>query len=97
VRAILRRLAALDSEQEGSMGADGDLSGAGRLVPRLTVSLDVLDELELDHCAALFLAHIDGRADLSHILNGCALPRVKALRTLCVLIERHIVVVRGER
>jgi hypothetical protein len=69
----------------------------GRRVPALTVSPDVLDELDLDHCAALVLAYIDGVTDLSRVLNACGLPRVEALRTLCALVERRIIVLRTRR
>jgi hypothetical protein len=60
-----------------------------------TVSADVLDEIELDRCAALFLAHIDGRADLSRVLSACPLSEVECVRTLCELIERRIVAIRS--
>jgi hypothetical protein len=86
--------------------AVGDEAGAivaaerlmvGRRVPALTVSLDIVDEIELDHCAALVLSYIDGMTDVSHVLNACGLPRVEALRTLCALIDRRIVVLRAAR
>jgi hypothetical protein len=86
--------------------AVGDEAGAivaadrllvGRRVPALTVSLDIVDEIELDHCAALVLAYIDGMTDVSHVLNACGLPRAEALRTLCALIERRIVMLRAAR
>jgi hypothetical protein len=66
-------------------------------VPVTTVSADVLDELELDRCAALFLAHIDGRADLSRVLCACPLSEADCVRTLCELIARRIVALRPGR
>jgi hypothetical protein len=95
-RALLRTFAS--SAEGNDLGAvsDTELAAWGRLVPRVTVSPDVLDELELDHCAALVLAHIDGRAGLSQVLDTCGLPLTAALRTLCVLVERHIVVIRPD-
>ncbi len=92
VRDILRRLAAGD--EAGAMAAANRLT-ASRPVPAVTVSFDVLDEIELDDCAALVLAHIDGRTELSRVLNGCELPLAEGLRTLCALIERRIVVLRA--
>jgi hypothetical protein len=86
--------------------AMGDAAGAivaadrlqvGRRVPALTVSLDIVDEIDLDHCAALVLAYIDGMIDVSQVLNACGLPRGDALRTLCALVERRIVVLRAPR
>jgi hypothetical protein len=73
--------------------ADGLLDG--RRVPALTVSLDVLDEIDLDHCAVLVLAHIDGVTDLSQVLGASSLSLEDALRTLCELIDRRIVVLRA--
>ncbi len=66
----------------------------GRRVPALTVSLDVLDELELDHRADLVLAQVDGTTSLSRVLAQTSLERGDALRTVCELVERHILVLR---
>ena len=66
----------------------------GRRVPALTVSLDVLDELELDHRAALVLAHVDGTTPLSQLLEESCLEGGDALRTVCELVERRILVLR---
>jgi hypothetical protein len=96
VRALLRTFASSGECSDIGEISDAELAASGRLVPRLTVSPDVLDELELDRCAALVLSHIDGRAGLSQVLNRCGLPRTASLRTLCVLIERHIVVIRPD-
>jgi hypothetical protein len=83
--------------------AVGDEAGAiaaaallldGRRVPALTVSLDVLDELELDHRAALVLAQVDGTTPLSQLLRESCLSPGDALRTLCELVERRILVLR---
>jgi hypothetical protein len=91
VRDILRLLA--EGDDAGAIAAANRLA-AGRPVPAVTVSFDVLDEIELDECAVLVLAHIDGRTDLSRVLNGCELPFAEGLRTVCALIERRIVVLR---
>jgi hypothetical protein len=86
--------------------AVGDVGGAiaaaehlldGRRVPALTVSLDVLDELALDHRAALVLAHVDGATPLSRVLVDSRLERGDALRTLCDLVERRILVLRSPK
>jgi len=86
--------------------AVGDVAGAiaaaellldGRRVPALTVSLDVLDELELDHRAALVLAQVDGTTPLSRVLRDSCLERGDALRTVCDLVERRILVLRTPR
>jgi hypothetical protein len=69
----------------------------GRRVPALTVSLDVLDELELDHRAALILAQVDGATPLSRVLEDSCLAEGDAIRTLCELIERRILVLRPPR
>ena len=66
----------------------------GRRAPALTVSLDVLDELELDHRAALVLGQVDGTTPLSQVLRESCLERGVALRTLCELVERHILILR---
>jgi hypothetical protein len=67
----------------------------GRRVPALTVSLDVLDELSLEHRAALVLAQIDGATPLSRVLTDSGLTRGDAIRTLCELVERRILVLRS--
>jgi hypothetical protein len=86
--------------------AMGDAAGAiaaaellldGRRAPALTVSLDVLDELELDHRAALLLAQVDGTTPLSRVLRDSCLEPGDALRTLCDLVERRILVLRSPR
>jgi hypothetical protein len=69
----------------------------GRRVPALTVSLDVLDELDLDHRAALILAQVDGTTPLSRVLKESCLDRGDALRTVCDLVERRILVLRSPR
>jgi hypothetical protein len=94
VRDARRRLDLGD--QAGAIAAVR-LVAAGRPVPVATVSADVLDELELDRCAALFLAHIDGRADLSRVMGACPLTEVDCVRTLCELISRRIVALRPGR
>jgi hypothetical protein len=82
--------------------ADGAVAAAtilldGRRAPALTVTLDVLDELDLDHRAAVFLASMDGTTPLSQVLDECGLDRADAVRTLCELVERRIVVLRPPR
>jgi hypothetical protein len=69
----------------------------GRRAPALTVSLDVLDELALDHRAAVFLAGVDGTTPLSGLLRTCGLESAEAVRTVCELVERHIIVLREPR
>jgi hypothetical protein len=69
----------------------------GRRVPALTVSLDVLDELELDHRAALVLAQVDGATPLSRVLEDSCLSPGDAIRTLCELMERRILVLRAPK
>jgi hypothetical protein len=94
VHEVLYRFAMGDAT--GALAA-ADLSLDGHRVPALTVSLDVLDEIDLDHCAALVLAHIDGMTDLSQVLRRSGLTPADALRTMCELIERHLVVLRSVR
>jgi hypothetical protein len=91
VREARQRLAFGD---EAGATAALRLIAAGHPILVTTVSADVLDEIELDRCAALFLAHIDGRADLSRVLSACPLSEVECVRTLCELIERRIVAIR---
>ena len=69
----------------------------GRSVPALTVSFDVLDELVLDYRATLLLAHVDGTTPLSWILDASGLGSRDAVRTLCELVERRIIVLRPSR
>jgi hypothetical protein len=75
--------------------AAADLLLDGRRAPALTVSLDVLDELDLDHSAAVFLGQVDGTTPLSQMLRECGLDCEQAVRTLCELVERHIIVLRA--
>jgi len=77
--------------------ASAELLLDGRRVPALTVSLDVLDELELDTRAALVLAETDGTTPLSRVIVRSRLPRADAIRTVCELVERHILVLRAPR
>jgi hypothetical protein len=91
VRDVLGLLAVGD---EAGAGAAVRLIAIGRPIPVTTVSADVLDEIELDRCAAVFLAHIDGRTDLSRVLQTCPLSEADCVRTLCELIERRIVALR---
>ena len=67
----------------------------GRRAPALTVSLDVLDELDLDHSAAVFLGQVDGTTPLSHLLHEGGLELEQAVRTVCELVERRIIVLRS--
>jgi hypothetical protein len=67
----------------------------GRRAPALRVSLDVLDELELDQRAALVLAYVDGTTSMSRVLDATGLDRATALRTMCELVERRILVFRA--
>jgi hypothetical protein len=80
-------------DEEGAIAA-GDILLDGRRAPALTVTYDVLDEIELDQRAALVLAKVDGTTPLSRVLRDCGLDRASALRTLCDLVERRIVVLR---
>jgi hypothetical protein len=84
----------------------GDRAGAvaastvlldGQSAPALTVSVHVLDELELDHRAAAILARLDGTTSLSQVLAQCGLDREEAVCTLCELVERRLVVLRPPR
>jgi hypothetical protein len=92
IHEILYRLSVGDDA--GAIAA-ADALLEGKRVPALTVSADVLDELELDGAAAQLLAHVDGLTPLSRVLYACHLERACALRTLCDLVERRIVVLRG--
>jgi hypothetical protein len=94
VHEVLYRFAMGDSV--GAI-ASASLLLDGRRVPALTVSLDVLDELELDHRAALVLAQVDGATPLSRVLEDSCLSRGDAIRTVCELIERRILVLRAPR
>jgi hypothetical protein len=94
IHEILYRFAVGDGV--GAVAA-ADLLLDGHRVPALTVSLDVLDELELDHRAALVLAQVDGTTDLSGVLRGCCLARGEAVLTLCDLVERRILVLRAAK
>jgi hypothetical protein len=94
VHEILYRFAMGD--ELGAIAA-GELLLDGHRVPALTVSLDVLDELELDHRAALVLAQVDGTTPLSEVLIESCLARGDALRTMCELVERRILVLRPAR
>jgi hypothetical protein len=69
----------------------------GQRVPALTVSYDVLDEIEIDQETAHVLACVDGMTTLSCVVENCGLGRVEALRTLCELVERRLVVLRSPR
>jgi hypothetical protein len=91
VHEILYRFSVGD--EEGAIAA-GEILLDGRRAPALTVTYDVLDELELDQRAALVLAKVDGTTPLSRVLRDCGLGRADALRTLCDLVERRIVVLR---
>jgi hypothetical protein len=93
VRELLERLAVGD--EEGAI-ATVRLIAAEHPLLVATVSADVLDEIELDRCAALFLAHIDGRAELSRVLVTCPLAEADCVRTLCELIDRRIVALRRQ-
>jgi hypothetical protein len=92
VHEILYRFAMGD--EVGAIAA-ATLLMDGRRVPALTVSLDVLDELELDHRAVLILARVDGATPLSRVLDESCLSRGDAIRTLCELVERRILVLRS--
>jgi hypothetical protein len=94
VHEILYRFAVGD--EAGAIAAAGLLLD-GRRVPALTVSLDVLDELYLDHRAALVLSLVDGTTPLSEVLRESCLDRGDAIRTLCELVERRILVLRQPR
>jgi len=83
-------------DEAGAIAAAELLLG-GRRVPALTVSLDVLDELELNHRAALVLDQVDGTTPLSEVLGESCLSPGDALRTVCELIERRILVLRAPR
>ena len=65
--------------------------------PRRRVGEIVLDELVLDTRATLFLSFVDGATPLSWILGACGLDSGSAMRTLCELVERRILVLRPPR
>jgi hypothetical protein len=92
VHEILYRFALGD---EAGAVAAADLLLDGRRAPALTVSLDVLDELNIDHRAALILSYMDDVTPLSRVLAECGLDRADAIRTMCELVERRIVVLRA--
>lgn len=94
VHEILYRFAVGD--EVGAIAA-AELLLDGRRAPALTVSFDVLDELELDHRAALVLAQVDGTTPLSRVLDDSGLCRGDAIRTLCELVERRILVLRAPK
>jgi hypothetical protein len=94
VHEILYRFAMGD--EVGAIAA-ADLLLDGRRAPALTVSLDVLDELELDHRAALVLAYVDGTTPLSRVVRDSGLERGDAVRTVCELVERRILVLRAPK
>jgi hypothetical protein len=94
VHELLYRFAVGD--EVGAIAA-AELLLDGRRVPALTVSRDVLDELELDHRAALVLAQVDGATPLSRVLRDSCLDRGDALRTVCELVERHILMLRDPK
>jgi hypothetical protein len=94
VHEILYRFAMGD--EVGAIAA-AELLLDGRRVPALTVSLDVLDELELDTRAALVLAEVDATTPLSRVLEASRLRRADAIRTMCELVERHILVLRAAK
>jgi hypothetical protein len=75
--------------------AAADLLLDGRRAPALTVSVDVLDELDLDHRAAVFLANVDGTTPLSRVLVDSGLDLDQGVRTVCELVERRIIVLRS--
>jgi len=84
----------------------GDAAGAvaaaeilldGRRAPALTVSFDVLDELPLDHSAVVVLGMVDGTTSLSRVFYDCGLELELAVRTVCALLDRHIIVLRERR
>jgi hypothetical protein len=83
-------------DEVGAIAA-ADLLLDGRRAPALTVSLDVLDELELDHRAALVLGQVDGTTPLSEVLRESCLDRGTAIRTVCELVERRILILRPAR
>ncbi len=66
-----------------------------RSVPGLTVSDDVLDELPLDALEAALLSRVDGATPLARVLDDCGLDPVDAVRTLCLLLDRHLIVLRS--
>ena len=69
----------------------------GRRAPALTVSPDVLDELQLDPRAALFLGRVDGATPLSEVVQHCGLCAIDAVRVFCSLVERRIIILRPLR
>lgn len=80
-------------DEVGAVAA-ADLLLDGRRAPALTVSFDVLDELNIDHRAALVLSYMDDVTSLSRVIADCGLARADAIRTVCELVERRIVVLR---
>jgi hypothetical protein len=92
IHEILYRLSVGD--EAGAIAA-AEVLLDGRRVPALTVSFDVLDEIELDGRAVELLAHVNGTTPLSRVLDDCRLERASAVRTLCELVERRIIVLRS--
>jgi hypothetical protein len=91
VHEILYRFSLGD--EVGAVAA-ADLLLDGRRAPALTVSLDVLDELNIDPRAALVLSYMDDVTPLSRVITDCGLARGDAVRTVCELVERRIIVLR---
>lgn len=91
-REVLDRFATGD--EAGALAAAQALL-SDHCVPALTVSPDVLDEIELDHRHAAVLACIDGMTSLSRVASSCDLSETDVLRAVCELVGRRIVVLRG--
>jgi hypothetical protein len=58
----------------------------------VTMSPDQIRWLSLDHRAGFLLSMIDGVSTVDELLDICGMPRIEALRILCLLLDQHAVV-----
>lgn len=61
----------------------------------VTMTPDQIRWLSLDHRAGFLLSMIDGVSTIDELLDICGMPRLEALRILCILLDQHAVVLEN--
>jgi hypothetical protein len=66
------------------------IAGMQRTV-RTVMGSDQMRWLSLDHRAGFLLSLIDGHSSVDDLLDVCGMPRLEALRLICILVDQKVI------
>jgi len=77
--------------QQRLRGGTHAVTGSLSSIPRITVSLDQVCGMNLDHRAGFLLSCVDGYSTLEEILDVAGMPASDALAILDDLLEKNVI------